>query len=208
MTIYRKIYKQHYGPIPKDNQGRTYDIHHKDGDRSNNSIDNLVALSIQEHYDIHYSQGEYGACYALSVRMKSTPEELSDIARKVAYQKIQNGTHPFQNPEVQRKGVEAAAIVNEKRIQDGTHNFQGGEIQRESNLKRVENKTHNFLGPASNQARITAGTHNLIGGAVMRKQLAEGKHTSQLKKVCEYCSKTVSVNNYTRWHGDNCKSNT
>ena len=73
MTIYRKIYKRHYGPIPKDNQGRTYDIHHKDGNRSNNSIDNLVALSIQEHYDIHYSQGEYGACYAISVRMRSTP---------------------------------------------------------------------------------------------------------------------------------------
>jgi hypothetical protein len=140
--------------------------------------------------------------------MKLSPEELSEIARKVAYKKLADGTHPFLNPSVQRKGVEAASIVNGERIANGTHNFQGGKIQRESNLERVKAGTHNFLGSASNQARIDAGTHNLIGGAIMRKQLAEGKHTSQLKKVCEYCSKTVSVNNYTRWHGHNCKIKT
>jgi hypothetical protein len=207
-TRYRKIYQEHHGPIPRDLDNRSYEIHHIDGNHSNHDPANLTSITIQDHYNIHYSQGDYGACYAIAVRMKLSPEELSEIARKVAYKKLADGTHPFLNPSVQRKGVEAASIVNGERIANGTHNFQGGKIQRESNLERVKAGTHNFLGSASNQARIDAGTHNLIGGAIMRKQLAEGKHTSQLKKVCEYCSKTVSVNNYTRWHGHNCKIKT
>ena len=61
MTIYtgknyRKIYKQYYGPIPKDEFGRRYDIHHIDGNHDNCDASNLKAVTIQEHYDIHYQQ--------------------------------------------------------------------------------------------------------------------------------------------------------
>ena len=38
----------------------------------------------------------------------------------------------------------------------------------------------------------------------MRKQLAEGKHTSQLKKVCEHCNKTIDLMNFKKWHGNQC----
>lgn len=41
MTIYRKIYENHFGPIPKDKDGRSYEIHHIDGNRKNNEISNL-----------------------------------------------------------------------------------------------------------------------------------------------------------------------
>ena len=41
---YRKIYKNYYGVIPCDDSGRTYDIHHINGNRSNNNIDNLIAV--------------------------------------------------------------------------------------------------------------------------------------------------------------------
>ena len=50
---YRKLWEQNYGPIPKDETGRTYDIHHIDGNRKNNSLDNLICLSIEDHYKIH-----------------------------------------------------------------------------------------------------------------------------------------------------------
>ena len=40
-TNYRKIYEQHYGPIPKDTDGRSYEIHHIDGNHNNNDINNL-----------------------------------------------------------------------------------------------------------------------------------------------------------------------
>jgi hypothetical protein len=56
--LYRRIYEQVYGPIPVDADGRSFEIHHIDGNRSNNDISNLVALSIQEHYDVHWQQGD------------------------------------------------------------------------------------------------------------------------------------------------------
>jgi hypothetical protein len=52
---YRKIYEQHFGPIPKDNHGRSYQIHHIDGDKNNNNIENLLCLSIEAHYQLHLS---------------------------------------------------------------------------------------------------------------------------------------------------------
>ena len=74
MVPYRKIYLKHHGFIPKDNLGRVYDIHHIDGNKKNNNINNLIALSIQEHYDIHLKQNDWGACLALAKRMK-VPEK-------------------------------------------------------------------------------------------------------------------------------------
>jgi hypothetical protein len=53
--VFRKIYEDYFGPIPKDSDGRSYDIHHIDGDHSNNHPSNLKAVTIQEHYDIHYA---------------------------------------------------------------------------------------------------------------------------------------------------------
>lgn len=96
---YRQIYEQHYGHIPVDSNGRTYEIHHKDGNRKNNSIENLVALTIDEHYNIHYNQGDWAACLAISMRMDKTPEEISkiqsEIGRKSALQRKHNGSNPF-----------------------------------------------------------------------------------------------------------------
>jgi len=55
---YRKLWEQTYGVIPKDKYGRTYDIHHIDGNRNNNSITNLICLSLEDHYKIHLKQFE------------------------------------------------------------------------------------------------------------------------------------------------------
>jgi hypothetical protein len=79
---YRRIYERQYGPIPLDEDGRSFEIHHIDGDRTNNDPSNLVAMSIREHYDVHYRQGDYGACYRMAIRMSKTPEEISDLAKK------------------------------------------------------------------------------------------------------------------------------
>ena len=110
---YRKIYEDHYGKTPKDKDGRSYQIHHIDGNRDNNDISNLKCVSIQEHYDIHYSQGDWGACFLLAQKMKMSPELLSELVRNHQYHRISNGTHNLvgdKNP------------VHEK-VKNGTHNF-------------------------------------------------------------------------------------
>ncbi len=94
---YRKIWKNHYGSIPKDENNRTYEIHHKDSNKSNNDIFNLQCMSIQDHYDIHYSQGDYGACLLISRSMDILPEEKSHLAILVNEERIKNGTHNFLN---------------------------------------------------------------------------------------------------------------
>lgn len=67
---YRKIWEEAYGPIPKDKEGRSYEIHHIDGNRENNSLKNLICLSVQEHYKLHFKQGDEAACHAIRLRMK------------------------------------------------------------------------------------------------------------------------------------------
>lgn len=92
---YRKIYQNHYGPIPKDVDGRTYEIHHIDGNHSNNEPSNLMSITVKEHYDIHYAQKDYGACLLISRAMAITPEEKSKLAEMYAQQRVKNGSHHF-----------------------------------------------------------------------------------------------------------------
>lgn len=51
--LHREVWMYHNGEIPTG-----YDIHHKDGDRSNNSIENLEMLPEYEHMSLHMSTPE------------------------------------------------------------------------------------------------------------------------------------------------------
>ena len=78
---HRLIYENHVGSIPLDEDGRSFEIHHIDGNHNNNSIDNLQCVSIKEHYQIHMNQGDLKACLIMSKRMKLSPEEKSRLAK-------------------------------------------------------------------------------------------------------------------------------
>ena len=81
---YRKIYEAHNGRIPKDSDGRRYHIHHVDGNRTNNQINNLIAVSIEDHYQIHLKQGDWAACIKLAGQMSWSHEEISKLAQIAA----------------------------------------------------------------------------------------------------------------------------
>lgn len=101
---YRKIYESNFGPILKDENGRSYEIHHIDGNHTNNELSNLQCINIQEHYNIHFNQADWGACYLIARKMKISPEELSSLSKKVNQQRIQSGEHQFcgdKNPQKQ-----------------------------------------------------------------------------------------------------------
>lgn len=78
MPNYRKIYEEHFEccllPI--------IDIHHRDGNRGNNEISNLMPVTLEEHYDIHKAQGEYFQAYLISLRMKQKPADWIEFARQ------------------------------------------------------------------------------------------------------------------------------
>lgn len=139
MTIYigsnyRKSYIQHYGPIPIDEYGRKYDIHHIDGDHSNTDPKNLRAVTVQEHYNIHYHQEDWGACFLLAKRMSLTPALISELASKRNLQQIVNGTHIFQTGMQSKNNLIRSA--------NGTHPFLGGSVQRNHHKTHLSNGTH------------------------------------------------------------------
>jgi hypothetical protein len=152
MTTYRKIYEHHFGPIPLDEFGRSYEIHHIDGDHTNNLPSNLKAVSIQEHYNIHLSQGDYYAALLISSRMNLDHKSKSELARLNAFKQIENGKNGFINS-------------NKTRMLDGTHHFLNKEYQE--NVKNIMRKklldgTHHMIGNTNNKRRIELGTHNFI----------------------------------------------
>lgn len=144
-THYRKIYENHYGNIPKDTTGRSYDIHHIDGNHDNNNPANLKAVSIQEHYDIHHTLGDYGACFKMAYRMKMTATELSELARLAAIKRVQDGTHPWAGKN----------SVSTKRSKAGTHHWQNGNNPIYNRSKEELSKA----ATAGNLKRMAEGRH-------------------------------------------------
>lgn len=124
MDIHRKIWVKHNGPIPLDEDGRTFEIHHKDGNHSNNHIDNLQCCHIKEHYDIHYAQEDWAACLLISRRMKA--EELSKSQRSLlsknnAIKRMKDGTHNFLDREFQILRGKRNSLHQRKLIESGEH---------------------------------------------------------------------------------------
>lgn len=182
-TKYRKIYENHIGPIPQDDEGRTYEIHHKDGNNKNNHPDNLVALSIQEHYDIHYKQGDWGACaFIAQYRLNHTKEDISKLVSRANLAKVAKGTHPFMRradgtsiaSDRMKDGTNPFLTINAEKMKDGTHYFLSEEHSKKSRsrqLSLIENGTHNFL----------------------------------VEKECPHCQYKGQSVIMARWHFDNCK---
>lgn len=88
---HRKIFVKNYGPIPEG-----YDIHHIDGNHDNNDPINLKAVSLREHFDIHYSQGDYAAANRIAQRMGMSKEERSKLCSLAATKANKEGRCGFK----------------------------------------------------------------------------------------------------------------
>lgn len=200
---HRKIWESANGPIPKDSLGRSYEIHHIDGNHSNNSLENLKLVTIEEHYNIHFQQKDYGACWCISQRMNVpinvSKKIQSELSKKLAKERIDNGTHNFSS--------EHSKKVQSERIKKGTHNFQG-EQGRQNAIKRnkrlVESGKHPWVGESGKlnskkitEKRMSEGTHNFLG--------ENNPNKNMIKVSCTHCGKTGGKNLMKRYHFDNCK---
>ncbi len=166
---YRKIYENHYGPIPKDNDGRKYEIHHIDGNKKNNHLSNLKCVSIQEHYDIHYSQKDWSACLIMADRMKLDPHLKSELASNAQKLLVEQGVHHFLFRTSSDFTPEWRAKISAARKGQPTWN---------KGILRTEEEK-----------------------AKMREGHSKREHIN-----CSHCGKTIDKPNFTRYHGDKCKS--
>jgi hypothetical protein len=167
---YRKIWEKHNGPIPIDEDGRSYHIHHIDGDKHNNQITNLLCVTIQEHYDIHYSQGDWYACHALQMLLDIDPDEQRKLMSKAASARYTNGTHNWLN-------------INEKMLENGTHpsqvKFCCVNCQREiSGVSRLDPHWKKCTAPPKVRPLIFT--------------------PSQVKMCCTNCKKEISLSGFSQ----------
>jgi len=176
MANHRSIWKKHYGPIPKDENGFSYEIHHIDGNHKNNDINNLKCVTREEHYEIHLQQEDWGAVAAIVKRnkIKLPPEKLSDILSKQALERIEKGTHHFLSEEF----IEKQKVRMKNLYLNGKCVIRDPEVVERAQKTRKEGylKTNN---PLSSKNR------------------KEG--------TCPHCGKTMDIGNLTQHHGDKCK---
>lgn len=189
---YRKIYENHYGKIPKEPNGRSYEIHHKDGNHSNNDPINLIAVTLQEHYDIHFSQKDYYACILIGRKLCLSSKTLTELNRQQNKLRVLNGTHHLLGGEIQKKSSQA-------RARKGTLGFQNKE-----NLIKANQKRDQII-----QQKLKEGSWILQDKEFHKKHVGEqikrGLHCSQKKITCTHCGKIVDSANYGRSHGEHCK---
>ena len=164
---YRKIWEEHHQTeIPIDENGKSFEIHHIDGNKNNNSIENLACVQIQKHYDIHYEQGDWGACLRIAQRMnvsKETMKELNILQNKV---RIENGTHPLLRKNRSEKNIKNLNERNKKRVQErrdqGLLLFQDKDFQNEMRKRAYANGKHPFENGLQKKL-VSEGKHHLLG---------------------------------------------
>ena len=78
--IHRRIYEDYY----KVSLLPGIEIHHIDGNHQNNNIENLLAVTPDEHYEIHYKQGDYAAALLITGRASVDSKIKSELASLAA----------------------------------------------------------------------------------------------------------------------------
>jgi Straboviridae intron-like DNA endonuclease len=134
VNLHIRAYKKVWGNIPKDESGRTFDVHHLDGNRSNNDKWNLIAVPIKIHYLIHKAQGDWKACQTIAIRMKKSPQEISSLASLANKQRVNEGVHHWL-------GFDYNHREQQRRIAAGTHNFLDREWQQ-MNAQKIADKKY------------------------------------------------------------------
>lgn len=202
---YRRIYENHYGSIPKEGNGRSYEIHHIDGNHFNNDPINLKAVTIQEHYNIHYAQGDWAACLIISERAKISFSQQSELSKKTQLKKLAEGRHHF-------KPNDGSPTLGALMVERGDHPFLDKEKARNRNIKRVLNGTHNFLGKNNPiHKKLKEGSHHFQTSNPSTSKVLDGthhflhNHPNKIQVTCPHCNRTGGKINMERYHFDNCK---
>lgn len=188
-----RVWMSVHGKIPKDEDGRSYEIHHIDGNPLNNSIDNLLCLSIKQHYELHVSQKDYGGAFLIANRMKTPPSDIAEIASKAMKIRVLMGTHNFLDPNFNRSidhnighvvaiDTRTNTTVRITKIEFDTNDFYVG-----VNTGRKQKSIH------TNRGKNKGKTWSIKNKEVPNKQ-------------CKYCSFVGRGSHVSRFHNERCKN--
>ena len=184
MSLHRQIWIKHFGKIPKDEFGVTHEIHHKDGNKLNNDIDNLICISLQEHFDIHYRQKDWFACKLIMLKL-SIPEEIRYEVLSMAAKK-------------------SSIKMTGKKYNSEKYIERNSKISKTlTGRKRPDNSKRMMGVPRPDLSKILTGRkRSLVSILKLKESLSK-----QPNKACPHCGVIGKGSNMTRYHFDNCKYN-
>jgi len=205
-SVYRKIWEEAHGPIPTDPDGRTYEIHHIDGDRENSNLSNLACLSIEEHYKLHLAQGDYKEAMAVYHRMKQPPEEAARICSEIMKARM-------AQPEEQER---SRRLMLDRWANDEDYAERTRKMLAECSRQRAADGTHNFYDPefkirhqekllALTRGKVRQGTHNFQSQEFAELNSKRCKARNAIKHTCPHCGKEGKGVVMKRHHFDRCK---
>lgn len=154
---YRQIYESHH----QVKLSADLEIHHKDGDYTNNQIDNLQAVTVFEHLEIHKRQGDWGAVQAILMRIENG--DISKYARLHALKRLEEGTHNFQTMDPKRRSeISRATGYKTKELGIGIHKLNSDkELHRKYSSeagKRAVALKAGIHSPHHNRSDVTRNT--------------------------------------------------
>lgn len=198
---YRKLWTQNFGPIPFDENGVRYEIHHIDGNRSHDVLTNFACISIKEHFQIHHDQGDWAAAARILQKIKNIEllKEIGFTPSTFAQYMAKN------NLGVYSKESKEKSIQTRRKLQTGyCHNKndmsaggkKGGPI---GGKLAVATHKRNGTGIYSKDHQSKAGK---AGGRIVGKMQ---KGISKPLVICPHCGKTGGGQALmNRWHFGNC----
>lgn len=183
---YRKIWESHYGPIPKDEQGRPYEIHHIDGNRKNNSVENLKCVSIEEHLKIHIEQEDKRAAILIADRIGITVAEIKLL--KDSYNHSEK-----TKKKIVKANTENGHYERLSKTMKGNKFSLGNKLDEETLKKREDTR------------RERGWYKNPEETSLKKSKALKGRSIGFSNKIlCPVCNQYTNAGN-KRWHFDNCK---
>lgn len=134
----------------------------------------------------------------------------SDQARKIAYDKVDKGTHPFQRGNrsygSDNNGRKYKDLSYDERFDEETAN-RIRESQIKSNKTRWDNPIfrENTSKKLSETRKRKCQSGEIITWNKGKKLHYKTKSVFSNKTTCPYCNKEGNIPNMKRWHFDNCK---
>lgn len=204
---HRRAFKKAHGRPPKPG----FHVHHLDGDWSNNSVENLVELSPEQHFDAHYKQGDWAACLLLARVSKIDAAMLAKIQRQHGLNCARNkcGIHAdsYDHTPVLKKMWDENP-PGRKPVTDGKTILKfKTELEIDQFLEH--NKTWRKGLPDNAKSGLKLSTRRIDSAEakeIAATRLKNGTHNFIQESTCPYCNKKGKGPMMKRWHFDNCKT--
>jgi hypothetical protein len=208
--------------FPKDSQGRSFEVHHVDGNRANNTKDNLILVSIAEHYAIHEFQQDWGACARMAHRMGLSPKDTSRLCSLAQLKRFSNpaerekaslGMKGRKANENQRKALNRTGKKSSAEHRAKISIANTGKKRSEEQLEAMRQRKLGTKASEATKLKMSLARKGkpIIWNLQNQTPEANAKRSATMKAVkwethtCPHCQTVGKSNAMKRWHFDNCK---